>query len=726
MSEGPIGESYVRIRPLLDTFAGEAQAQVDKSLAQVKAKAQSEFQDVQKQIEDLQLRATAAGFRAATTGSKSEQFKSEILSLQATALQMQSSADAARSLAAEKIGAEKEALLAAADAFVLARNKVQSAITQGQQTGKIPELVPSGGGPGGITGFLGAGSAGRTGGLAGLVGSGLRLGAIGFAATAAFQALGEVQQMLKVTGDEAFTVEGRFRNLGAELLSGNFIGAIKALSADRPADLVGDLKAKVDDLKKSTDFYTVTEEKLLALRSQSVDKSNEYIETLKTMGAISGSTADALKEVTDDLYEQANAARVAATAVGDVADEIARAGSEAAAFGERSVDEFGRGPGAIAAQAAAAAATGGTFTAGTGGTSVGDVIRASIASRIRDEKARLTAELEAARLTEQHARALFENVKGTKAAAAAYHAVVEAHTRTVSLQNQIAGLAEQNAKSAKQAADAAAKDAAAKAAQAAADAKAAREQSLENEIAKAALTKRKSDDRKAFAAAIDYWRTLARTADSAREREEAQAKVLDLRARLQKVLKGDAAGEDTAEQLRVLRLENAIQAAQLTRGLGDDKAAIKKLIAYYREQFANAEGLEKEQIRSKLIAARLRLQGLAQTQGGESPDVFAERIFAKAADQFRRFGSNLSLTPGGLLAPQDARGLLGSLLVGGPQGYQAAAQRTRDAQLSETRKQTTLLQIIARGPVQRITGVPLPKEAGEVVARIGSEVLRGL
>ena len=61
-----------------------------------------------------------------------------------------------------------------------------------------------------------------------------------------------------------------------------YMRSMEALSADRPAQIVGSLQAKVDDLKKSTDFYTVTEEKLLNLRSQSVDKSNEYIDTLET------------------------------------------------------------------------------------------------------------------------------------------------------------------------------------------------------------------------------------------------------------------------------------------------------------------------------------------------------------------------------------------------------------------------------------------------------------
>ena len=66
---------------------------------------------------------------------------------------------------------------------------------------------------------------------AGLNGMGVRLGAIGVAAAVGLQALGEASKALRVTGAEAATTEGRFRNLGAELLSGNVVGGLKAIAS---------------------------------------------------------------------------------------------------------------------------------------------------------------------------------------------------------------------------------------------------------------------------------------------------------------------------------------------------------------------------------------------------------------------------------------------------------------------------------------------------------------
>jgi len=60
---------------------------------------------------------------------------------------------------------------------------------------------------------------------------GVRLGAIGVAAAVGLQALGEASKALRVTGAEAATTEGRFRNLGAELLSGNVVGGLRAIAS---------------------------------------------------------------------------------------------------------------------------------------------------------------------------------------------------------------------------------------------------------------------------------------------------------------------------------------------------------------------------------------------------------------------------------------------------------------------------------------------------------------
>jgi len=51
------------------------------------------------------------------------------------------------------------------------------------------------------------------------------------ALTAAYQASRQLQDSLEQTGEEAYTTEGRVRNFGASLLSGDIVGGIKALGA---------------------------------------------------------------------------------------------------------------------------------------------------------------------------------------------------------------------------------------------------------------------------------------------------------------------------------------------------------------------------------------------------------------------------------------------------------------------------------------------------------------
>ncbi len=75
------------------------------------------------------------------------------------------------------------------------------------------------------TGRDAARSLGRGPGLAG------SLGLIGLGAAAGVQALGAASQALRVSADEAGTTEGRFRNLGAELLQGNIVGGLQAVAS---------------------------------------------------------------------------------------------------------------------------------------------------------------------------------------------------------------------------------------------------------------------------------------------------------------------------------------------------------------------------------------------------------------------------------------------------------------------------------------------------------------
>lgn len=727
MSNPEVGEAYVKIRPVVgDDFPQQVGTQVNEALKTAQAQADKVVDETTKKIADLQLRAEAAALRQDPVGASR-------LGAQANLEQVLFAAQQSRAQAASLVGqdqaAMRELLLASADAYDQASVKLQELIARSQRTGKevaAPGVLSK------IEELAGGGTRGGSrGGIAGILGSVGRLGLAGGVAFAGFQAIGQISQMLKATGDEAYTAQGKLRNFGAEILTGNIIGGIRALAAEKPATIVGSLAQSLADLKAKSDPLVVTQEKLTAKFEESPEALKEYLGILVAFGKISIDTAVQMEKITRDLEAQTIGARASADAWADLARRIQEAGSEAAVLGERGGD-FGRGAGGVDAQKAARAAglDPTVFQAGTGGQAVADQVREDRAGRIRDEGDRLAAQLAAAKITQKHARELFENLKdGAGGAAAAYAALSAATTKVIGYQNQIKDNAEAAAATAAAAADAKKKEAAAAAEAVAADKKAGYEQTLENNLAKAALTKRKTDDLAAFATAIDYWKSLAHNATSAGDRADAAAHVIDLRSRRQKFLAGEAdtGAEHTAAEFKELQIQNRIAAAGLTPGIADDKRFAKQLVDFWKEQVKNATGFEKEQDKSRLIAARLALQALSKkTQEGDSPDVFIAKLYESAADQFRRFGSNFTATRGGLLAPQDARGELAGILGGGQANAWQTISRTTTAQLSESKRQTALLQIIAGGPVRRITGVPVPKSAQDLGQKIADNVARGL
>ena len=166
------------------------------------------------------------------------------------------------------------------------------------------------------------------------------------------------------------------------------------------------------------------------------------------------------------------------------------------------------------------------------------------------------------------------------------------------------------------------------------------------------------------------------------------------------------ARREEAVQLRELRLQNAISAAGLTKRTSDDKKAIKAEIAYFKNLVATRKGLEREQARSSLIAAKSQLQGLqGQTAGGATTAEF----FKQAASQFNEFGSNIA-GRNGVLSGQDARGQFAGIALSGQSPMTVVAAGIRklgdlaQPQLTESQKQTLLLERIADG-VRRF-GVP--------------------
>lgn len=819
-----------------ETAVAETEALLQKIIGEAESARLSVAQEFQTRSATAATQASTAGLQGDTATQAAKELEARILSIQGAEAASRLSAEQLIAQAATVTGAEQQLLQAQAENAIVAAEKLRAEAARLQRAGVETAGEAGAAGGGGAGGAfrrieeLARGS-GTRGGIGQLLASGARLGAIGFAATAAFQAVNELSSALRVTGDEAFTAGGKARNAVAELSSANFVGAIRAITAVKPAELSPGLQQEVERLKqvkKENDDLFVSEYKLTQARQRGKVALEEYVGGLALQGHISGETAAALITIGNHLEDQRRITEAAADAWANYTTQVeAAGGSLEKAFGPDSA-AAARGPGAFAPTPTGAPA--GTvigqqrtgipqpiiavgpnpaFQAGTGGTAVADQIRASITSRIKSEQERLQLDLRDKEIVQKNAKAAFDSAKqvaqasgqtdgaakewaayvaattdvvnaaaaakaGTKAAAQATqdlaNSVREAWVQAIAdpgAQQQAAlKLAQDKEAQAKEAFDSAArgskeaKEAQAKyqiaraervgienqisyqakqaaIAQAKADADAAaaqrasnragREAALENAIAVAATTKRISDDKIAFSAAIRYWVSLRNNAEHIEEREAARSKVIDLFQRRRAALAQDETGDD----LRLLRIQNDIQAAQLTKGLSDDKRNIKRLIEYWRNQFEDATGLEKERARGNLIAARLQLKNLGQQAGAESAEVFAQALFNQAADEFKRFGSNISTSRGGILAPQDARGAFAGFLGGGTSpAWADATRRVNEAQLTESQKQTGILTGILANTQPRIVGrqpgKPVAPETARVVAELGAAVLRGL
>ena len=197
----------------------------------------------------------------------------------------------------------------------------------------------------------------------------------------------------------------------------------------------------------------------------------------------------------------------------------------------------------------------------------------------------------------------------------------------------------------------------------------------------------------------------------------------------QDLIAAQEAQQQAVEESFQKRVTFAELQAQLT---GNDTVLVKAINAYikYLRTVALPAAKKAKQgvidVKTEIERLLVQRKELAKTVEGESPDVFAARLFQQAADQFRRFGSNIATSSAGLLSPQAARGQFAANLLGPTGQAEAVAVRQRDSQLAESKKQTALLQVIARGPRREIKGVTVPKATQETVANIAANVLRGL
>jgi len=191
---------------------------------------------------------------------------------------------------------------------------------------------------------------------------------------------------------------------------------------------------------------------------------------------------------------------------------------------------------------------------------------------------------------------------------------------------------------------------------------------------------------------------------------------------------------EAAVQARELRLANAEAKAGLTKRLSDDKKAVKATIAYWKELVRSTGGLEREQARSQLIAARGRLKSLNEQkqQGGATVGDF----FREVLSDFRAFGPNHASTAAGMLSPQQARGAFaGDVLTRASRktlDTALAEERTRIGRmtLAEQKRTNALLARIASGEGRpwnpELAGGPkVPPRVQNDVIRIAGAILNG-
>lgn len=211
----------------------------------------------------------------------------------------------------------------------------------------------------------------------------------------------------------------------------------------------------------------------------------------------------------------------------------------------------------------------------------------------------------------------------------------------------------------------------------------------------------------------------------------------EIRARRQEILEIEQKiAQDTASSRDQITetLSKRIELAQLQGGRGAILKAIDNAIKDAKDRVKNWKKLGLVLLDEQIELARLvksRKEFLNDLTGGESPDVFVDRLFREAVDQFRRFGGNISTGGAGIISPQQARGQFASILTGNGRNVtnltERTAQRTRDASLAEERKQTAYLRIIAGGPRTKfVRGAPIPPEAAKTAVEIGGNVLKGL
>lgn len=282
---GPIAEAFVRLRPDPSTFRAEADAQIRAQLQQLRIQAppidfggsadrlRAETATLRAALEDVfgeeivadALRSRdgidalsegmAAGGRGALTyrerlllaaeGARDASGAIRALATAAPVAEFASGAQTIRSESASiraaleaSLGPELVSNLLAARGGIDQLSQAfeatgQQALTQRQRLvlllestrdmrSRVDELARA-------EVAAAEASAARASSFGSVAAGAARIGAATFAIAAGYQAMQRLEGALRTTGEEAFTTEGRLRNLGAALLNADIVGAIDAM-----------------------------------------------------------------------------------------------------------------------------------------------------------------------------------------------------------------------------------------------------------------------------------------------------------------------------------------------------------------------------------------------------------------------------------------------------------------------------------------------------------------
>lgn len=449
-----------------------------------------------------------------------------------------------------------------------------------------------------------------------------KAGLLGIAAVAGYQAIQQLSAALRVSGAEATSTEGKFRNLGASLLQGDVVGGFKALRVEPE----------------------LAAEQMDKLVRESVRAGDQVkVDALKAAAASEGwgKLADQLDAVSDSI-NALNAQKSLESSLRRV-DTVAaynRVSTEEAQnliYGERG-SEYGRGPGAAAAA---------------------DRFEAQDRAREAEEKAMLE------RKTKAETLAAARRLKDANAPRSIIDAVSTAQ-RTKQLQDDVAAARQEEAYFTERLLTV--------------EEGTARYTQINQQLTQA-ITRRQgleaaieqrmqSESERKAALAKDR---AAEAARLAAEREAARQRELSI---ARQEYRDDLGFE---EALLTLTLRRASMTEDTIK---DDVKAEQKLIAFYKEQSRNKR-LSKEERRSYFLQFKneqLDLKSLKDGVDGGSGGFTLDEYFKEAANQRTTFGSNVSNgdVP---LSGQGARASLADIILGG--GPMLTAQERANAILEE-------------------------------------------